>query len=33
MNKDISIIIIEGPSAVGKDTIINELIKRYPEPS
>ena len=26
-----SIVIIEGPSGVGKDTIINELIKRYPE--
>lgn len=26
----ISIVIIEGPSAVGKDTIINELIRRYP---
>jgi len=26
-----TILIIEGPSAVGKDTIINELIKRYPE--
>ena len=26
-----SIVIIEGPSAVGKDTIINELIKRYPD--
>lgn len=25
------IVIIEGPSAVGKDTIINELISRYPE--
>ena len=31
MNSDISIIIIEGPSAVGKDTIINELIKRFPD--
>lgn len=29
MNK--KIVIIEGPSAVGKDTIINELISRYPE--
>ena len=26
-----SIVIIEGPSAVGKDTIINELIRRYPD--
>jgi len=26
-----SIVIIEGPSAVGKDTIINELIARYPD--
>ena len=25
-----NIIIIEGPSGVGKDTIINELITRYP---
>ena len=27
----LSIVIIEGPSAVGKDTIINELINRYPD--
>lgn len=26
-----NIIIIEGPSGVGKDTIINELITRYPD--
>lgn len=26
-----SIVIIEGPSGVGKDTIINELIARYPD--
>ena len=26
-----SIVIIEGPSGVGKDTIINELINRYPD--
>lgn len=26
-----NIIIIEGPSGVGKDTIINELISRYPD--
>ena len=26
-----NIIIIEGPSGVGKDTIINELIARYPD--
>ena len=25
------IVIIEGPSGVGKDTIINEIIKRYPD--
>lgn len=25
-----NIVIIEGPSGVGKDTIINELIARYP---
>lgn len=25
-----TIVIIEGPSGVGKDTIINELIRRYP---
>jgi len=31
MNRKIKIAIIEGPSAVGKDTIINELIKRFPE--
>jgi len=26
-----NIVIIEGPSGVGKDTIINELISRYPD--
>lgn len=25
------ILVIEGPSGVGKDTIINEMIKRYPD--
>lgn len=30
MSQKINIAIIEGPSAVGKDTIINELIRRYP---
>jgi guanylate kinase len=29
MNK--TIVIIEGPSGVGKDTIINEIINRYPD--
>lgn len=29
MNKNI--VIIEGPSGVGKDTIINEIIERYPD--
>lgn len=29
--KNKSIVIIEGPSGVGKDTIINELVKRYPK--
>ena len=29
--QNLNIIIIEGPSAVGKDTIINELISRYPD--
>ena len=25
------ILIIEGPSGVGKDTIVNEIVKRYPD--
>lgn len=29
--KNKCILIIEGPSGVGKDTIVNEIIKRYPD--
>ena len=29
-NKNKLILIVEGPSGVGKDTIINEIIRRYP---
>ena len=31
MNSKRLILIIEGPSGVGKDTIMNKIIERYPD--